>query len=104
MLDQLKNLMGLGPSTDYAQLIKLGAVVLDVRSKTEYAGGHIAGSLNIAVDQLNSNLHRLPDKNTPIITCCASGVRSAMAKRILTSAGYQDVYNGGSWNNLQDKL
>ncbi len=104
MLDQLKSLLGLGPSTDYAELMKSGAVVLDVRSKAEYAGGHIAGSVNIAVDQLNNNLHRLPDKNKPIITCCASGVRSAMAKRILSDAGYQDVYNGGSWHNLQEKL
>lgn len=39
--------------TDYADLVKQGAVIVDVRSKSEYAGGHIKGSLNIPVDQLD---------------------------------------------------
>ncbi len=102
MLNNIKTLLGLR-SVDYAQLVKEGAVILDVRSKSEFAGGHIKGSLNIAVDQLGDNLSRLPDKQKPVITCCASGMRSAMAKRILASNGYQ-VHNGGSWITLQHKL
>jgi rhodanese-related sulfurtransferase len=68
---------------DYAQLIKDGAIILDVRSKGEYQGGHINGSVNISVDTLSNNLGKLKDKNKPIITCCASGMRSASAKSIL---------------------
>ncbi len=104
MINTLKNLFGLGPKVDYADLVKHGAIVLDVRSKGEYSGGHIKGSMNIPVDQLSSNLSKLKEKNKPIITCCASGMRSASAKSILKSNGYTEVYNGGGWSSLQNKL
>lgn len=103
MLDSIKSLFGL-EKTDYAQLIKEGAIILDVRSKAEYACGHIKGSINISVDQLTSNLHKLKDKNKPVITCCASGIRSASAKSILQSNGFTEVHNGGGWSNLQGKI
>lgn len=104
MINILKKIFGLGPSTDYADLVKKGAIILDVRSKGEFAGGHIKGSVNISVDTLRNNLSKLKDKNQPIITCCASGMRSASAKSILKSNGYTNVYNGGGWNSLQSKL
>jgi phage shock protein E len=104
MIQAIKNLLGLGPIVDYAQLMKQGAIIVDVRTKGEYAEGAIKGSLNIPVDSLNSQLSKLKDKNKPIVTCCASGMRSAAAKRILTSNGYIHVYNGGSWHSLQSKL
>ncbi len=103
MLNIIKQLFGLGPKVDYAQLVKSGAIVLDVRSKGEYASGHIKGSMNISVDTLSNNLNKL-QKNTPIITCCASGMRSASAKSILLSNGFSEVYNGGGWGSLQSKL
>jgi phage shock protein E len=104
MIDTLKQLFGFGPSVDYAELVKQGAIILDVRSKGEYAGGHIKGSINISVDQLSNNLNKLKDKNKPIITCCASGMRSASAKSILKSNGFKEVHNGGGWYSLQNKL
>ena len=104
MFDSIKQMLGIGPQVDYAQLIKDGAIVLDVRSKGEYAGGHIKGSVNIAVDQLDANLSKLKDKEKTIITCCASGMRSAAAKNILKANGYKLVYNGGSWLTLQNKI
>lgn len=104
MLDTIKNLFGFGPKVDYAELIKQGAIILDVRSAGEFSGGHIKGAINISVDSLGRNLNKLKDKNRPIITCCASGMRSASAKNILTSNGYTQVYNGGSWGSLQYKL
>lgn len=104
MLDTLKNLFGFGPKVDYSELVKQGAIILDVRSAGEFSGGHIKGAINISVDSLGRNLSKLKDKNKPIITCCASGMRSASAKNILTSNGYTQVYNGGSWGSLQYKL
>lgn len=94
----------MSPAVDYGQLVKEGALILDVRSKGEYSGGHIEGSVNIPVDQLHSHLNKLKDKNRTIITCCASGMRSASAKSILESSGYTRVYNGGGWYTLQSKL
>ncbi len=104
MLDTIKQIFGFGPKVDYAGLVKQGAIILDVRSKSEYAGGHIKGSINIPVNVLSQNLSGLKDKNKPIITCCASGMRSASAKSILTSNGYTEVYNGGGWMNLQSNI
>ncbi len=104
MLNTLKKLFGIGPSVNYAELAKNGAIILDVRSKGEYNGGHIKGSINISVDTLKTNLGKLKDKNKPIITCCASGMRSASAKSILASNGFTQVYNGGGWSSLQNKL
>ena len=101
MITILKKLFGLGPKVDYAQLVKSGAVVLDVRSKEEFEGGHIRGAVNIPVDQLRNNFSRLKDKTKPIITCCASGMRSASAKGILKSKGYTNVHNAGAWQNLK---
>src|SRR5688572_27736158 len=99
MIDIIKRLLGIGPKTDFAELVKRGAIILDVRTKGEYSAGHINGSINIPLDSLSSNLTRLKDKNKPIITCCASGMRSASAKNILLSKGYKEVYNGGGWIN-----
>ena len=104
MLNTLKKLFGLGPAVNYAELVNEGAIILDVRSKGEFAGGHIKGAVNISVDVLRSNLSKLKDKDKPIITCCASGMRSASAKSILQSNGYTKVYNGGGWSSLQNKI
>ena len=104
MFNLLKRLFGLGPKTDYKALVKEGALILDVRSKGEYASGHIKGSINIPLDQLSSHLSKLGDKNKEIITCCASGMRSASAKGILKSSGFTAVHNGGGWMSLQNQL
>lgn len=101
MLQNIKNLLGFGPKVNIGELIKNGAVVVDVRTRSEYAGGHVKGSVNIPLDQLSANLYRLKDKNKPIITCCASGMRSASAKSYLRSQGYSEVHNGGSWLSLR---
>ncbi len=103
MINTIKNFLDLGPKTDYAELVKQGAIILDVRSKSEYSGGHIKGSINISVDTLSNNLNKLK-KDKPIITCCASGMRSASAKSILESNGFTNVHNGGGWMSLQNKI
>lgn len=103
MIQAIKKLLGLGPKVDYADLLKKGAIILDVRSKGEFQGGHIKGSINIPVDMLRNNLSKLK-KDKPVITCCASGMRSASAKSILKSNGFTEVYNGGGWVTLQNKI
>lgn len=103
MLSTIKSLLGLGPKVDYSELVKKGAVIVDVRSKGEYAGGHIKGSINIPLDALSGNMKKL-NKEKPIITCCASGMRSASAKNILKSNGFKEVHNGGGWSSLNGKI
>jgi len=104
MIDALKKLFGLGPKVEYAQLVKQGAVILDVRTKGEFASGHIRGSVNIPVEQLSKNLQKFKRKDKAIITCCASGSRSGLAKSILKSNGFTEVYNGGAWGSLKNKI
>jgi phage shock protein E len=104
MLAGLKKLFSAGPKIDYAELVAQGAVIVDVRSKGEYSNGHIKGSINIPLDTLSKNLSKFKDKNKTIITCCASGMRSASAKSILQSNGFTQVHNGGGWYGLQNKI
>ena len=104
MFDKIKEMLGFPPTPDYKQLLKEGGVIIDVRSNAEYSGGHCKGSKNIPLPSLNSNPEIPKDKNKPIITCCASGMRSASAKSLLKSEGYTNVYNGGSWSSLKNKI
>lgn len=103
MLAFLKKLFGAGPQTDYSALVKNGAPIIDVRTKGEFQGGHIKGSQNIPLDVLKGHLSKL-DKTKPVIVCCASGMRSASAKGILKSNGFTEVYNGGGWMSLNNKI
>jgi len=103
MFESIKSLLGI-KTINYAQLVNDGAIILDVRTSGEFSTGHIKGSINIPVNSLAHNLTKLKAKNKPVITCCASGMRSASAKNILQSNGFSDVYNGGSWSQLNMKI
>ena len=99
MLGFLKKLLGGGPSVDLGAIIEKGATIVDVRTPGEYAGGHIKGSVNIPLANLGSQMAKLK-KDKPVITCCASGMRSGSAKSMLQSNGCE-VYNAGSWFALK---
>jgi len=103
MIQQLKNLFGIGPNVDYKGLMQNGAQVIDVRSKEEFQSGHIKGSVNIPLQSLQNNFSKIK-KDKPVITCCASGMRSASAKSLLKSNGYNEVHNGGGWMSLKNKI
>jgi len=68
------------------------ALVLDVRNTGEYEEGHIAGSLNIPLDELRFRLEEIP-RNVRIHVHCRSGFRSHLALRILKGNGFDDVVN-----------
>lgn len=103
MINTLKKIFGLGPKTDYANLVKQGAIILDVRTPGEYKQGHIKGSINAPLNELSKHISKIK-KDKAIITCCVSGMRSASAKSILKSNGFSEVYNGGGWSSLQNKI
>lgn len=102
MISLIKNLFGIGPKVDLGALVKNGAIILDVRTRGEFQGGHVKGSMNIPLDQISSLQQKVKNKEQVIITCCASGMRSATAKGILRAQGYANVHNGGSWYNLNN--
>jgi rhodanese-related sulfurtransferase len=101
MLDFLKKLFG-GTSIDFKKMMEEGAVIVDVRTVNEYQDGHIKGAINIPLQNLAKQLSKLR-KDKPVITCCASGMRSAQGKSILKTNGYI-AENGGSWRSLQSKI
>jgi len=103
MITLLKKLFGSGTTKDYTELMKKGAQIVDVRTTGEYRSGHIRGSVNIPLGTLQRSLSKLK-KDKPVITCCASGMRSATAKSILRSNGFIEVVNGGGWMGLEKKL
>jgi phage shock protein E len=103
MINTIKKLLGLGPAVNYTELIINGAQIIDVRTKGEYQGGHIRGSVNIPLNTLQQSLSKIR-KDKPVITCCASGMRSASAKSILKASGFTEVHNGGGWTSLNNKI
>ena len=102
MLGFIKKLFG-GTKVDYKELLSNGAVIVDVRSNSEYKSGHIPGSRNFPLDSIRNKIAELKKLNKPVITVCRSGARSGMARNILKSAGIE-VYNGGAWDSLKNKI
>jgi rhodanese-related sulfurtransferase len=83
--------------------MRQGAQIIDVRTPAEFRGGHIKGSLNFPLNDLQKSMRKIP-KDKPVITCCRSGARSESAKRMLLSNGYSDVHNGGGWAELKRNI
>jgi rhodanese-related sulfurtransferase len=68
--------------------------ILDVRSAEEYASGHIAGAVNLAINDVPSSLAQLPaDKAAPLVVLCQSGHRGAIVMMYLRMTGYTNVRN-----------
>jgi rhodanese-related sulfurtransferase len=81
-------------------LLAQGGQIVDVRTVEEFASANKNGSINIPLDALNKRINEL-DKTKPIIVCCASGSRSAIAKRTFLSNGFDNVHNVGTWKSLK---
>lgn len=80
------------------------AVLLDVRSASEYQQGHIPGSINIPLDSINRVLKKYPQKDTLLFVYCLSGGRSGRAVSFLKHEGYTNVKNIGGINSYTGKV
>lgn len=83
--------------------LREGAFLVDVRSAAEYAQGSVRGAINIPVERVADHLGKFKGQKH-IVVFCRSGNRSAEAKRILEREGFQNVINGGSWQNVRHAL
>lgn len=99
VLRMLLRLRGLAPD-QIAEVKARGAQMIDVRTSAEFSSGHAAGSVNIPLDRLDGCLKELR-RDRPILVCCATGSRSAMAKTLLERAGFPEVHNAGPWTSLR---
>lgn len=87
------------------EIVKSGKyTVVDVRTKGEYSGGHVNGSINIPLDQVSTNLNQFKNMEGAIVLCCASGNRSGQATNYLKQQGFEDVHNGGSWFTVKTNI
>ena len=79
------------------QIIKANAgTIVDVRTPAEFMGGNVNDSINIPLQEIQQRLDEIKQLKTPLVLCCASGGRSAMAAQFLSAQGI-DCVNGGSW-------
>lgn len=74
-------------------------IYIDVRTVSEYQAGHNPKARNIPLGQFSPSQIQEP-KDKTIVVVCRSGARSSQAIEQLRSAGFTNVYNGGSWNNI----
>jgi phage shock protein E len=79
------------------------AVIIDVRTQAEFSNGAIKGSKNIPLQVINSKMAQIKKLKKPVITCCASGMRSGSAASFLKQNGIEAM-NGGGWSSLQGRI
>ena len=72
-----------------------GAILMDVRTPQEYREGHIPGSKNVPLQQLDKISSVTDNKDAPMFVYCHSGARSRQATAILQHMGYTNVNNIG---------
>ena len=70
--------------------------IVDVRSYDEFQGGSVAEAINIPLAEIQSRLEEIKKLKSPLVLCCASGMRSGQAQHFLSQQGIE-CHNGGSW-------
>ena len=97
----LTNMFSTGGSSsaNLEEVIKNGALLVDVRSKPEFQSGSAKGAKNIPLETIVQRLDEFKGKDN-IVVFCRSGNRSEQAKRVLESKGYNNVINGGTWQDV----
>lgn len=78
------------------RMLAEGATVVDVRTPSEFAGGSVAGAINIPLNEVPTRIAEFKNFKQPLILCCASGNRSGQACSFLSAQGIACT-NGGSW-------
>lgn len=73
--------------------------IVDVRTPGEFMGGHVVGSINIPLQEIQHRIDELKAINGSLVLCCASGNRSGLATQFLKSCGIE-CENGGSWMDV----
>lgn len=82
---------------------QIGYTIVDVRSPMEFQGGHVAGSVNIPLQEVPDKIEEFRSMPQPLLLCCASGGRSGQATAFLQHNGIQ-CENGGGWMDVNYRL
>ncbi|MBM3165745.1 MAG: rhodanese-like domain-containing protein [Bacteroidetes bacterium] len=82
---------------------EFNGTIVDVRTRAEFNSGHVAQSVNIPLQEIMEHLEEIKRMKSPIILCCAAGIRSEQATQYLRSRGVA-CENGGSWLEVNDRF
>ena len=80
------------------------AMLVDVRTPEEYREGHIPGSINVPLQQIEDIDLEVSDMSTPLYIYCRSGARSSQATAVLQEMGYEEVHNIGGILDYKGKV
>jgi rhodanese-related sulfurtransferase len=99
-----KKFDSISPLVAVTKMNDTDTIVIDVREPHEFVASHIIDSINIPLGSLDQGLSKIiSHKNKPVLISCQSGTRSASAGKILTKAGFEQVFViiGGmqAWEN-----
>ena len=83
------------------EMLKNGAKIIDVRTPNEYASASYPGSINIPLDQLQSRIDELGEKDAPLVLHCQAGGRSEQARQFLMSQGFTNLINAGGIDDMR---
>lgn len=75
-------------------------ILIDVREPFEFATGHAKGAINIPLGSIPDNLNEIRKMENSIVVYCRSGMRSASALGFLKANGIQNIFNGGSLDEV----
>jgi len=89
-------MFGNDSSAEVKEMLDNGALVIDVRTPDEFMGGHVAGSKNYPLQEIQGKVSELKNLGKPLVLCCQSGGRSGQAAGFLKSQGIE-CENGGGW-------
>ena len=80
-----------------AQAVQLinrqGARVLDIREQDKFAGGHIAGALNLPGGKIDEAQGKKLKKNKPVVVVCDNGVSSGRCVEPLRKEGFESTFS-----------
>ena len=86
--------MRFGSTPDLTGVDLSSAIILDVRSPSEFSSGHAEGAMNIPVSSLQKDsMETIAKKDQPILVYCRSGARASTAAQTLKGWGFTQVYN-----------
>ena len=80
-----------------------GYTIVDVRTREEFAGGNVAGSINIPLQEVQQRESEIMELKQPILFCCASGGRSGQATAYFKAKGIE-CENGGGWMEVNARV
>jgi len=83
------------------RLLTEGARLVDVRSENEYRRGALQDAINHPVEWISAGYHPQEEKETPLVVYCVTGARSNAARNMLLAAGFKEVHDLGSFQNIQ---